>query len=265
MGASTNPAVSPECPTCSGTGWRPVEPGKSTRLGRCDCWIKGRAGKLLKAAKIPSRYQHCILADFDTEFPGAHRSLAAARLKAGRFVEEYPQETRGLLLIGPIGVGKTHLAVGIIQELIRSKGISCLFCDYRDLLKEIIDSYNPSVEATELEVLRPVVDTEVLILDELGAVKPTQWVWETVSYIINRRYNERRTTIITTNFPDQPSGYLQGPQKSFSQTELAKSAARDETLGDRITDRMRSRLHEMCLVLTLDGIDFRTGIKKNFH
>jgi len=259
---SSSITAPPQCPVCSGTGWKSVDlPGKPSRVTRCDCWIGDRTGKLLKAARIPPRYQHCTLPDFDIDFPSAHRSLAAARLTAGRFVEEYPGVKRGLLLIGPIGVGKTHLAVGIIQELIR-KGVSCLFCDYRELLKEIIDSYNPSVETTELEVLRPVVEAEVLVLDELGAAKPTQWVLDTVSYVINRRYNEQRTTILTTNFPDLPPASFEGPQKSFSQAEQARAAARDETLGDRVTERMRSRLHEMCLVSTLDGIDFRTGPRK---
>ena len=115
---------------------------------------------------------------------------------------EYPVDSTGLLLIGSIGVGKTHLAVGIIKELILSKSISCLFYDYRELLKQIQNSYNDSVRATELEVLRPVFDTEILVLDELGAVKPTEWVWDTVSLILNTRYNDNRTTIITTNFPD---------------------------------------------------------------
>ena len=113
-----------------------------------------------------------------------------------------PLDSTGLLLIGDIGVGKTHLAVGIIKELILSKGIACLFYDYRELLKQIQNSYNDSVKATELDVLRPVFETEVLVLDELGAVKPTEWVWDTVSLILNTRYNDKRTTIITTNFPD---------------------------------------------------------------
>jgi DNA replication protein DnaC len=203
------------------------------------------------------------LATFETEFSGAHRSLASARLAAGRFVEEYfPHKSGGILFIGPIGTGKTHLAVGMIQELIQGREIPCLFCDYRDLLKQIIDSYNPSVEATELEVLRPVVDTEVLVLDELGAVKSTQWVWETVSYVLNSRYNEKKTTIITTNFQNLPAGAVEGRHKTFSQTELAKAASRYETLGDRITDRMRSRLHEMCRIVEMDGIDYRTSSKK---
>ncbi|MBZ5508149.1 MAG: ATP-binding protein [Acidobacteriia bacterium] len=262
----TSPSSQPSaaCPVCDGTGWKQIAvPGKAPRMTRCDCRTKNRSERLLEIANIPPRYQDCTLADFDTDFPSAHRSLSAARLIAGRFVEEYhPAESAGLLFTGPIGIGKTHLAVGIILELIRSKHTHCLFCDYRDLLKKIIDSYNPTVETTELEVLRPIVETEILVLDELGAVKTTQWVWETVSYIINSRYNTKRTTIITTNFPNLPAGYLEGPQKGFSQSERAKAAARTETLGDRITERMRSRLNEMCLVVSLEGIDFRTGPKK---
>jgi len=166
-------------------------------------------------------------------------------------VEEYPLEKTGLLFIGPIGTGKTHLAVGIIQELMRGKGVHCLFCDYRELLKEIQNSYNPSVQATELGILRPVFDAEVLVLDELGAVKPTEWVWDTVSHILNTRYNNKRTTIITTNFSDQAAGQTSGPR-----------AAREETLGDRIGERMRSRLHEMCKVVEMNGIDFRTSVRR---
>jgi len=124
----------------------------------------------------PKRYEHCELTNF--EFDGPHRSLAPARMAACKFAEEYPLDATGLLLIGSIGVGKTHLAVGMIKELIQSKGIPCLFSDYRDLLKQIQNSYNASVQATELDVLRPVFETEVLVLDELGAVKPTEWVWD---------------------------------------------------------------------------------------
>src|SRR5205807_9421201 len=139
------------------------------------------------------------------------------------------------------GVGKTHLAVGIIRELIQQKGIGCLFYDYRELLKEIQNSYNPQVSATELSILRPVFEAEVLVLDELGAVKPTDWVWDTVSHILNTRYNDKRCTIITTNYPDLPPGGNMPEGRTFAQR-----AARDETLGDRIGERMRSRLQEMC-------------------
>src|SRR5205085_538204 len=115
------------------------------------------------------------------------------------------------------------LSVGIIKGLMASKGAACLFYDYRELLKDIRNSYNSSVHVSELEVLRPVFETEVLVLDELGAVKPTEWVWDTVSLILNTRYNTNRTTIITTNFDDRPAGAVAAP----------RGAAREETLGDR--------------------------------
>jgi len=252
MATLSAPRSNPECPACGGTGWKRIEAqGKANRVTRCDCRMDARAVRLLESANIPARYEHCTLADFATDFSDAHRSLAAARLAAGRFVEEYPLERNGLLFIGPIGTGKTHLAVGIIQELVRSKGVRCLFSDYRELLKEIQNSYNSTVQTTELDVLRPVFETDVLVLDELGAVKPTEWVWDTVSLILNTRYNDNRTTIITTNFEDQPAAAVAG---SLSP---ARAATRGETLGDRIGERMRSRLHEMCRVITLDGSDFR--------
>jgi len=237
------------CPLCEGTGWKSVSTDTDRRVTRCDCRLQARTQTLLAAARIPKRYEHCELSNFESD--GPHRGLASARLAAGRFVEEYPLDSTGLLVIGSIGVGKTHLVVGMIKELILSKGIACLFYDYRELLKQIQNSYNDSVKATELDVLRPVFETEVLVLDELGAVKPTEWVWDTVSLILNTRYNDNRTTIITTNFDDKPAGAGSGP----------RGATREETLGDRIGERMRSRLHEMCRIIKMDGEDFRQTIR----
>ena len=139
------------------------------------------------------------------------------------------------------------------------KGVACLFYDYRELLKEIQNSYNGAVRTTELEVLRPVFEADVLVLDELGAVKPTEWVWDTVSLLLNTRYNDNRTTIITTNFEDEPAG-------GTISISAAKASTRNETLGDRIGNRMLSRLHEMCRTVTLDGIDYRQKFRSaNFR
>ena len=241
------------CTLCGGSGWKEVS-REPRRVARCECVASGRAERLLAAARIPARYEHCELANFDIDVPGQHSSLAAARLAAGKMVEEYPLDRTGLLIVGPIGVGKTHLAVGILKELIAGKGIPCLFYDYRELLKQIQNSYNASVNTTEMEVLRPVFETEVLVLDELGAVKPTEWVWDTVSHILNTRYNDKRTTIITTNFEDQPAASVVTPM-------VPARAVRQETLGDRIGERMRSRLHEMCRIVRMEGPDFRQNIR----
>jgi DNA replication protein DnaC len=151
--------------------------------------------------------------------------------------------------------------VGIVRELMVAKGVPCLFYDYRELLKEIQNSYNNSVPITELDVLRPVFDAEVLVLDELGAVKPTEWVWDTVSHILNTRYNDKRTTIITTNYRDLPPGGSNGEEPPRRSNYAAERAAREETLGDRIGERMRSRLHEMCRIVGVQGEDFRMKYK----
>jgi DNA replication protein DnaC len=260
MGAMTTTAES--CPICNGTGWQ-VRQGENEReVVRCQCRMRNRSERLLATAQIPERYQHCELENFkyDPE-DKAQKSIGAAKTFAGRFIEGYPVEKTGLLLVGSVGVGKTHLSVAIIKALIREKGIHCLFCDYRELLKSIQNSYNPSVQATEMEILRPVFDAEVLVLDELGAVRTTEWVFDTVNYILNSRYNDNRTTIITTNYPDaaEQGNAVDDSARSYS---AAERAARRETLGDRIGERMRSRLHEMCKKVEIEGSDYRVDSKR---
>jgi DNA replication protein DnaC len=250
------------CSICGGTGWKTVERGKEREAVRCDCRVKGRAERLLAAAHIPPRYEHCDLANFQYDPDDKNqKSIRDARWLAGRFVEEYPANKTGLLFVGSVGVGKTHLAIGIIKDLIHEKGIHCLFCDYRELLKSIQNSYNSSVQATEMGILRPIFDAEVLVLDELGAVRTTEWVFDTVNYILNSRYNDSKTTIITTNFPDAPedTGHEVNNLRNPSDAERA---ARRETLGDRIGERMRSRLHEMCKKVEMDGPDYRQHTKQ---
>jgi DNA replication protein DnaC len=250
------------CPICGGTGWQTVERGKEREAVRCECRARDRSERLLAAAHIPARYQQCKLSSFqcDPDDKG-QQSICDAHLFARRFVEEYPTNKKGLLLVGTVGVGKTHLSVGIIRHLILMKGIHCLFCDYRELLKSIQNSYNPQVQATEMEILRPVFDTEVLVLDELGAVRSSEWVFDTVNYVLNSRYNDNKTTIITTNFPDGPEDTNIEIDNLRSPT-AAERAARRETLGDRIGERMRSRLHEMCKIIKMTGPDYRQTGKK---
>jgi DNA replication protein DnaC len=235
----------PKCTVCGDTGWKTVLFEAEKRVTRCDCSAQNLATRLLSQAHIPPRYQDCDLESYVTE--GPQRGVATAKISAAKFIDQYPLDKTGLLLVGPSGSGKTHLSVAILKQLVLTKGVSCLFCDYRELLKQIQNSYNPSVQVTELDLLRPVFQTEVLVLDDLGAVKPTEWVWDTVSVILNTRYNENRTTIITTNFMDGPAAALAGP----------RGAAREETLGDRIGERMRSRLCEMCRVINLNAPDYR--------
>jgi DNA replication protein DnaC len=243
------------CIVCEGSGLRIVRENGRQVARSCECRLERHAARMLNRAHIPKRYEHCSLDSYESGFRGADRTLAAAHLRARKFVDSYPVETAGtgLLLTGSIGVGKTHLAVGILQALVAERGATGLFYDYRDLLKQVQNSYNPKVAATEQEILRPVFEAEVLVLDELGAAKPSEWVWDTVAHILNTRYNDRRTTIITTNYANAgPLGTESGPRASM----------REETLGDRIGERMRSRLQEMCVVVEMQGEDFRQKVKR---
>ena len=253
--ATPTSIVAPEqgpCANCGGSGWKPsvTSSDKSGgRLTRCDCFFDSQKARLLESAGIPSRYKSC---DFSTYVTSAGDSLAVARLTVEKWADQYPLEKTGLLLVGPSGVGKTHLSVAALKKLIK-KGTHCLFSDYRELLKQIQNSYNQSSQITELDLLRPIFETEVLLLDDLGAVRPSEWVWDTVSIILNARYNEKRTTIVTANFVNEAA--------HSSETNTTKRAGREETLGDRIGERMRSRLHEMCRIVEINGRDFRQKFK----
>lgn len=244
------------CPICEGAGLRVVVREGRQAAEECVCRVQERAARRMKRAAVPRRYEHCTLESYETGFPSSHRTQSAALMRARRFVESYPLETdgTGLLLTGSIGVGKTHLAIGILQALVLERGATGLFFDYRDLLKQVQNSYNPQVRETELEILRPVFEAEVLVLDELGAAKPTDWVWDTVAHILNTRYNDRRTTIITTNYANLAPLGVTGADVA--------GRVREETLGDRIGERMRSRLQEMCVVVEMQGEDFRQKVKR---
>lgn len=221
------------CQFCFGSGME-VVPGKGARP--CKCRTQNNQEKLLEAARIPRRYNECSLQNY---YPakGNGTQLRAFNY-AFRLVREYPAVDRGLVFMGTCGVGKTHLSVAILRGLVE-KGIPCLFYEFGSLLKEIQNSYNPISQTSEYKVLAPVFEAEVLVLDELGASKPTDWVRDTMMQIINTRYNDRKLTIFTTN-------YLDG-----------RRSERDETLEDRIGVRPRSRLFEMCKTVQIEGEDYR--------
>src|ERR1700684_4574353 len=133
------------CTICNGVGLVRVVNASGLWVSRaCECQEMLREERRLGAAHIPERYRHYTLDGYETAFRGADASLGRAHLTARKFVEAYPVDTagKGLLFTGSIGVGKTHLAVGVLRRLVQERGVRGLFCDYRELLKSIQNSYN---------------------------------------------------------------------------------------------------------------------------
>jgi DNA replication protein DnaC len=240
------------CETCGGTGFEIVERDGREYAQPCRCRRSAASsddskGAILARCRIPPRYQDCTLSTFDAVSP-VHRSAIE---KVMAFCNGYPylgtEEGLGLLFSGTNGVGKTHLAVATLRELAEAKGARGEFWDFHELMREIKRSYDPETRTTEMQVLDPVVQIDILLLDDLGAWKITDWMNDTLFYILNSRYLERRPTLITTNFQDV----------SGREAASADRMVRREYLVDRIGMRLRSRLAEMCLPVVLDGNDFR--------
>jgi len=237
------------CEKCQGTGWLLQAAGAAQVAKRCVCFTDRWKQALLDQANIPRRYQACRLDNFEVHNDSHRDALKISR----QFVKNYPAQDIGLVFIGPCGVGKTHLAVAIIQELMRKKDAACIFYDFRDLIREIQSTFTPESTLSESDVLAPVFQSEILVLDELGAKRTTAWVEETVFYIINHRYNQKKMTLFTTNYPDTD-------QEEDKRDAFYKKG--DETLIDRIGVRLRSRIYEMCKVVEMWGDDYRKMAKQ---
>lgn len=224
------------CAICDDTGWKTIDVDGVARVARCDCRRDALVEQRFRDARIPPRYQRC---DLDNFVVYENEQLVRALEVARRFSRAFPAVTKGLMLIGPPGIGKTHIAVSVLRHVIKSTGARGLYYDTRALLRDIRSTYNPVLNAAEMDVLRPVMEAELLVLDDLGAERLTDWVEETMSLIVNTRYNERRPTIFTSNYEDIPE---EGDMNS---------------LLVRVGFRLHSRLSEMCEFLEYDGPDYR--------
>jgi DNA replication protein DnaC len=224
------------CAICDDTGWKPVTVDGVRRVVRCDCWQSEHTRRLIEDARIPPRYRRC---DFDNFLVyRENEKLANAVLAVRRFATSFPNVTKGLCLIGPHGIGKTHLAVAAMRTVLAG-GSQAVFYEVSDLLRLIRSTYNPVTKTAEMEVLQPLLTAQLLVLDDVGKEKTSEWVEETMTFIVNTRYNHRLTTIFTSNYEDNPD------------------AEALDSLRVRVGSRMYSRIHEMCDFVEYGGADYR--------
>ncbi len=233
-----------QCATCGGTGWVRVEVDGYPAARPCpDCRASRATSRRLESAGIPPRY---LDRGFDL-YSIHHPSQETALKRSIDYVEAWPEADRGLLWSGPCGVGKTHLAVAVLKALVEEKGVTGRFVDESELLRRLQFSYGPDSPDTEREVLLPLMNVELLVWDDLGTGRPTDWVRETVGMVLNHRYTNKRPTLMTTNWPLQ-----RGPRDPGSV----------QTLEERIGTRLYSRILEMCEIVPVEGPDARAQIHK---
>ena len=224
------------CARCDDTGFAIRTIDGVERATRCSCRHEGAGARRLAAARIPARYAACTFSNFDL----LEESLIWAKGKAEELSRATRLESRkGILFLGSPGAGKTHLAVSVLRDLIEEKGATGLFYDYCDLLRAIQATWDRDSDVSQAEILDPVKEVEVLLLDDLGAMRPTLWVQEMLFHILNARYNDDRTTILTSNHMETaaaPPGASPGRARDIQEASLEH----------QIGVRLRSRLYEMC-------------------
>jgi DNA replication protein DnaC len=256
--ASTRTGV---CPECGGRGWKVESDGGAGTAVRCDCAKRQRGEFYLAHAGIPERYLRCRLDNFKATVSAdakIRQQLTRAHKQCRLYVDSFLdlEENRfresGLIFIGPPGIGKTHLAVAVLIELIERYKLRGRFVDFTSLLHQIQSTFDPGSPESKRQVLDPVIDAEVLVLDELGAQKPTDWAKDMLYLIMNTRYTARRPTLFTTNYRLDDGG---------------EGADDPQALASRLSPLLVSRLYEMAQpVRMVTGTwDFRRDVKMHQH
>lgn len=190
---------------------------------------KARIARLFDLAELGPRFTECTFESWIAR-PGSERCLEAAKNFAEHF-DRHQVSGEGLLMFGNPGNGKSHLAAAIVNAVI-PRGKACVFRSVPALLKKLQETYRADARVSESEILAVLQDADLVVLDDLGAEKMTEWAESMLYYIVDQRYRWRKPLIVTTN------------------CDL-------EELEERIGTRTFDRLLEMCVLVENRATSYR--------
>jgi DNA replication protein DnaC len=242
------------CTRCGGSGYVMVANGEARVAQACSCRHLDQRIATFNAAGIPAAV---ATASFDTFRPWS-QSQSRAKAACERFAHgvRSDQASRGVLLHGKPGCGKTHLLAAALRWLALEKGISCRYVEFMLLLSDIRAGFGSN--RGHMEILGPLAGVPVLAIDELGKERGTEWERSMLDELISRRYNAGLTTIFATNYPRdlQPVPVPQGGRYNTASKDFQRDAD-SMSLEERVGQRIYSRLNEMCDFVAIDGPDKR--------
>lgn len=220
-----------KCPICGDRGYLrydvPVGHPSFGQVYACECrkreMAHDRIDKLRRLSNL-SAFSGSSFEDFD---PSVHGTVHAFE-EAMSFAQD--PSHRWLVLSGPVGVGKTHLAVAIAQYAIEQHTMNAYFAAVPDLMDHLRSAFAPGATEGYDERFEEIRNAQLLVLDDLGTENATPWAQEKLYQIINHRYIERLPTVITTN------------------VDLRK-------IDDRIASRMLD--HRLSTHVDIDATDYR--------
>lgn len=268
-------ALEQQLSCCDGVGYRLSLKGAYTQACLCDCvsscktcfgrvrrMVQGmscpcrrpspeRVVNILNGAGIPSRYGTAKLDKFCNFTGNGKETLQAIAMWLREFKSN---ESKGLILGGPVGVGKTYLLSAIAKNF-AARGRTIKFVDFFQLLNELKAAYSDA--KSDANVLKPLIHVDVLIIDELGKGRNSDWEMSILDQVVMGRYNQNKIIVASTNYDLKPQKSIPLSQKDLMNDSSGFNLDQYETLEARIGQRIYSRLVETSRMLALTGADFR--------
>jgi DNA replication protein DnaC len=234
------------CPACQNQGHILVTDEEGNAYARaCDCRFLDQRIARFNEARIPARFARTSLDDYKERDPTQKKAKYAFL----QYRDDYTAGQRGLLVWGKPGVGKTHLVCSLMSYLTLERGISCRYVEFMQLIFDLKKDFAEG--RWESSTLSPLLSVEVLLIDELGKGRNSEWEIAVLDELVSSRYNSGKTLLATSNYLPRATPGVAAPVTMEGGMRIPG------TLDERLGDRIFSRLTEMCQFMEVTGDDYR--------